>query len=870
MNTTGGLASRLNTNNNSNLNSRNNINMIIDIHPAEFNNNDNNNTDNHPVLSPILQSPSNMQLTIANNSTNTVTTNTNFLSVQSSGSAIHVPNDANNANNLGLSSNPLSMNNNYLSINTNNPNLLSASANVNSTNAFLSVNTNGVSGDSVLHSGRISMPISPMNMANSPTNISSNNANSSGNNPNNPTTDPAASANFYNPLMVGINTTSSSDTSNSSLTPTHINAQFSSQRGKLLITSNLSTPRFNGIGPKNNNIKVRDSQDELAIPSTIKESISNISGNNVDVNNKGSPQPLNTPANTTSINNSTEGIGSLEQSKAIFRISVIDSGVGITQENQSKLFQPYIQILPNEQQQGKGTGLGLNISKSLVELHHGKIGFQTPSRGTGSEFYFELELPIQVRKSKSASIHVSNHLHPDNALAAALIQSGFAISQLHNKNDVNLEDNATAPFHNSTDILSNKNITNELKEGITNENVTTPPLLPTNSLKIPISRNTSSTATGNMLNTPTNLNLAANTTYPNSRATTVNGGFTSPKNSSIDFADSPELGENQYRKLRSLTTIAAINSHKSNIPLYPRAITVNHLISSTPENLTPEPDTPTTANIYNNLKEKGLLNTDNIISQILGNNVTDGNHSTNNSNTDLPAPPTFEPAPPMPHTPTNNNHTQAKISPNKFRIKSNKVFPVNNITTSHQLPNAPIITKYNTEPQLSTRIQVQPSSSHSLENNDINNAVNNNNTNNNFGSTFNGNSKTKRILVAEDSAPNRKLLIMLLKRLQYDAAGVENGQLAVEEFRLFANNIDGNISSVPYDLILMDGNMPIKDGKTATAELRAMNINIPIIAVTGNAMSEDVAEFLAAGANDLLTKPVNEKLLKKTLQQYLP
>lgn len=64
--------------------------------------------------------------------------------------------------------------------------------------------------------------------------------------------------------------------------------------------------------------------------------------------------------------------------------------------------------------------------------------------------------------------------------------------------------------------------------------------------------------------------------------------------------------------------------------------------------------------------------------------------------------------------------------------------------------------------------------------------------------------------------------------------------------------------------------MPIKDGKTATRELREMGINIPIIAVTGNAMSEDIAEFIQSGANELITKPVNEKQLKKILKHYLP
>ena len=135
-----------------------------------------------------------------------------------------------------------------------------------------------------------------------------------------------------------------------------------------------------------------------------------------------------------------------------------------------------------------------------------------------------------------------------------------------------------------------------------------------------------------------------------------------------------------------------------------------------------------------------------------------------------------------------------------------------------------------------------------------------------------------RVLVAEDSVPNLKLLLVLLRKCKVDAAGVENGQLAVDKFAAYgaalkvakANDTPAAaLPSPPFDVVLMDGNMPILGGIAATRQLRAMGVTVPIYAVTGNAMAEDTAEFLAAGANEpILTKPVQQKELHRILQLH--
>ena len=127
--------------------------------------------------------------------------------------------------------------------------------------------------------------------------------------------------------------------------------------------------------------------------------------------------------------------------------------------------------------------------------------------------------------------------------------------------------------------------------------------------------------------------------------------------------------------------------------------------------------------------------------------------------------------------------------------------------------------------------------------------------------------KASRILLAEDHDINRMLVTEMLERCGQDVAVAQDGNEAI------AMVIESIMRARPFDLVLMDVQMPDCDGYTAARAIRAEGIGpglLPIIALTANAFPEDIAAARAAGMQAHLAKPVVLADLARALQRWLP
>lgn len=123
----------------------------------------------------------------------------------------------------------------------------------------------------------------------------------------------------------------------------------------------------------------------------------------------------------------------------------------------------------------------------------------------------------------------------------------------------------------------------------------------------------------------------------------------------------------------------------------------------------------------------------------------------------------------------------------------------------------------------------------------------------------------KRILLAEDNDLNWEIAEDILSEAGFELERAENGQICVEKFQQ---------SDVWYfDVILMDIRMPVMSGYDAAKTIRAMkeraDVNLPIIAMTADAFSEDIQHSLECGMNEHISKPIDVDRLIQILRKYL-
>jgi signal transduction histidine kinase/ActR/RegA family two-component response regulator len=118
-----------------------------------------------------------------------------------------------------------------------------------------------------------------------------------------------------------------------------------------------------------------------------------------------------------------------------------------------------------------------------------------------------------------------------------------------------------------------------------------------------------------------------------------------------------------------------------------------------------------------------------------------------------------------------------------------------------------------------------------------------------------------RVLVAEDNEVNQMVIQAVLEQMGHRCELVGDGEAAVQR-----------VAAERYDLVLMDIQMPQLDGVSAARRIRALNgqcANVPIVAVTANAMAEERQAYLDAGMDDHLSKPIDARALTLTIERVL-
>ncbi len=123
--------------------------------------------------------------------------------------------------------------------------------------------------------------------------------------------------------------------------------------------------------------------------------------------------------------------------------------------------------------------------------------------------------------------------------------------------------------------------------------------------------------------------------------------------------------------------------------------------------------------------------------------------------------------------------------------------------------------------------------------------------------------KRIRVLVAEDTPEIQKLIRTLLEHISIQVDVADNGQIALDMA------MRSHLNDQPYDLVIMDMQMPVMDGYSATRQLRLQGYQYPIVALTAHALQGDRQKCLDAGCDDYMCKPIDPAMFTRYVRHWL-
>ncbi|WKY59558.1 response regulator [Vibrio sp. SNU_ST1] len=517
------------------------------------------------------------------------------------------------------------------------------------------------------------------------------------------------------------------------------------------------------------------------------------------------------------------------ESDVTIRFSVQDSGIGIDKEQQKQIFEPFAQEDDSTTRQFGGTGLGLAISTQLVELMGGKIQLDSV-KGEGSCFYFELELPIDLDTPKPSPATTDIYILGNEKGISERIE-----------NDLNFFGLKVAQRSNEASLVTYQLIANKYDKPVTvifAEDDTFQASDYSNDLDTLHKNGITICLIRSFLSDPADIGqcITAQVSQPLLGLRLVKAIELCDSQGLVGLCDEKQVSEVIHHKILIVEDnkinqkIAGLHVGKSGFEFEfanngQEAVDIfsanPHYAAILMDCMMPVMDGfEATANIRRIEKETKASRRIPIIA-LTASVIDDDIQKCFDVGMDDYVPKPF-----------------------KFEMLKEKILtaveevplPPSSLTASTQSSDKQAISAHSTATPIHAAKQ-----SLTLPETSEEDAVP---------------SKSERILLVEDNRVNQKVASVMLKKAGYAFEIADNGQIAVDMYQ----------KDHSFDVILMDCMMPVKDGFTATKEIRAHEKNLglsktPIIALTASVIDDDIQRCFDSGMDGYVPKPVRKEKL---------